>query len=359
MASIHFLTICIYLCANKFAQAHLIEAPVSNSPSLPKYPAIFIVGDSVMDIGNNKYIPTWLQSNYLPYGQNFKTNLATGRFSNGQLLSDMLASYLGIKESLPPFLDPTLSKDDLITGVNFASAGSGFDDLTSSISKAIPISQQMQNFKLHILGMKALVGAEKAMTIINSSFVVLSAGSNDWFFNYYDVPTRRLQYDADGYTNFLLNRVKNFINELYKIGCRSIMVSGLAPTGCFPFQRNLRWANHCVEDQNKDSIRYNQKLVNMLSELQRTLPGIKLVYNDFYTPVDDMLRNPSNYGLVDTTKGCCVTILSVCNRFDIGTCKNPDQYLFWDGVHPTLAAYNHIFTYMKKNVLPQLSESQS
>ncbi|WCJ42353.1 GDSL esterase/lipase At2g31550 [Euphorbia peplus] len=352
MAPIYNLAIFFYLCTCKFPEAKAIDAPSPNSP-LPKFPAIFVIGDSVMDTGNNKYIPTWLQANYLPYGQNYRGSFPTGRFSNGKLLSDMLASYLGIKESLPPSLDPTNSKNDLITGVNFASAGSGYDDLTSFTSKAIPVSEQMKNFKLHINKMKLLVGEAKAMSIINNSFIVLSAGSNDWFFNYYDVPTRRLTYDVNGYQDFLLNRSQNFIKELHGLGCRSIMVSGLAPTGCFPFQRNLRFKNHCLENQNKDSIGYNKKLVDMLAKLQQTLPGAKLVYNDFYTPMINMLNNPAKYGMKETTKGCCINILSVCNRFNIGTCKNPDEYIFWDGVHPTLAAYTHIFKYMKKNVLPQ------
>jgi len=45
------------------------------------------------------------------------------------LLGDV-ASYLGLKELVPPYLDPNLSDKELVTGVSFASAGSGFDPLT-------------------------------------------------------------------------------------------------------------------------------------------------------------------------------------------------------------------------------------
>lgn len=41
---------------------------------------------------------------------------------------------LGIKELLPAYLDPTLQAEDLITGVNFASGGAGYDPLTSEIA---------------------------------------------------------------------------------------------------------------------------------------------------------------------------------------------------------------------------------
>ena len=51
------------------------------------------------------------------------------------------ASYIGIKEYLPPYLDPSLSIEELMTGVGFASAGSGFDPLTPQITVRIsPLS---------------------------------------------------------------------------------------------------------------------------------------------------------------------------------------------------------------------------
>ncbi|XLS45859.1 hypothetical protein HN51_002724, partial [Arachis hypogaea] len=44
------------------------------------------------------------------------------------------ASYLGLKEFLPPYLDPNLTNQELITGVNFASDDSGYDTLTPTLS---------------------------------------------------------------------------------------------------------------------------------------------------------------------------------------------------------------------------------
>jgi len=46
------------------------------------------------------------------------------------------ASYVGLKkELLPPYLDPSLTNiEELMTGVSFASAGSGFDPLTPTIT---------------------------------------------------------------------------------------------------------------------------------------------------------------------------------------------------------------------------------
>jgi hypothetical protein len=43
------------------------------------------------------------------------------------------AKELGIKDTLPAYLDPAVLPQDLITGVTFASSGSGFDPLTPKL----------------------------------------------------------------------------------------------------------------------------------------------------------------------------------------------------------------------------------
>ena len=45
----------------------------------------------------------------------------------------LLAEFFGVKKNVPPYLDPSLTIEDLMTGVSFASAGAGFDPLTSQI----------------------------------------------------------------------------------------------------------------------------------------------------------------------------------------------------------------------------------
>lgn len=52
---------------------------------------------------------------------------------NCMLICDS-ADFVGVKRNLPPYLDPSLTIDDYLSGVSFASAGAGFDPLTSQIS---------------------------------------------------------------------------------------------------------------------------------------------------------------------------------------------------------------------------------
>lgn len=50
------------------------------------------------------------------------------------------ASYAGVKDSVPAYLDPTLTIENLMTGVSFASAGTGFDPMTTKLSVSFSIS---------------------------------------------------------------------------------------------------------------------------------------------------------------------------------------------------------------------------
>jgi len=122
----------------------LLSSPaISSSKRIqPKFPAIFYFGDSVLDTGNNNRLPTVALANHVPYGRDFPGKKPTGRFSNGRLVPDLLNQRLQLKEFSPPYLDSKLSNNDIMTGVNFASAGSGFDDKTSQLANTLPMSKQ-------------------------------------------------------------------------------------------------------------------------------------------------------------------------------------------------------------------------
>ena len=57
-------------------------------PPNETYPAVFVFGDSTVDTGNNNNRIS--RANYRPYGNDFKGKVATGRFSNGKVPSDMI-----------------------------------------------------------------------------------------------------------------------------------------------------------------------------------------------------------------------------------------------------------------------------
>ncbi|KAL2334285.1 hypothetical protein Fmac_015498 [Flemingia macrophylla] len=97
--------------------------------NIPKFSSILVFGDSLVDTGNNNHINTLAKADHFPYGRDFPGHVATGRVSNGKLVPDFLASILNLKDIVPPYLDPNLSDEQLLTGVSFASAGQDIYDL--------------------------------------------------------------------------------------------------------------------------------------------------------------------------------------------------------------------------------------
>ena len=70
-----------------------VNGLVKLPPNL-KIPAVFVLGDSVMDTGNNNDLVSLAKCNYLPYGKDFKGGVATGRCCNGKVPSDLIGIYL-------------------------------------------------------------------------------------------------------------------------------------------------------------------------------------------------------------------------------------------------------------------------
>lgn len=51
-------------------------------------PALFVFGDSLVDVGNNNYIVSLSKANFLPNGIDF--GRPTGRFTNGRTIVDIM-----------------------------------------------------------------------------------------------------------------------------------------------------------------------------------------------------------------------------------------------------------------------------
>ncbi|CAL0317763.1 unnamed protein product [Lupinus luteus] len=334
----------------------IIVAATSNALTRPKFSSILVFGDSTVDTGNNNYIITVAKGNHLPYGRDFPGHVPTGRFSNGKLVPDFLASYLNIKDTVPPFLHPNLSNEQLLTGVSFASGGSGFDELTTLASNSISVSNQIELFEVYLSKLKGIAGEDKAKQILGDALVIVSAGTNDFILNIYNLPSRKLEFNITAYQDFLQNNLQTFIKKLYDLGCRNFAVTGLPPIGCLPFQITLKFEKDrkCVEDENLDAKVYNQKLAKRLLGIQAMFTGSRVVYTEIYDPLIDIINRPEKYGFVKTNIGCCgsglLEVAPSCNAIT-PTCEDASKYVFWDSVHPTEAVYQHIAKYIEMEVL--------
>lgn len=53
--------------------------------------AFFVFGDSLVDNGNNNYLATTARADSYPYGIDSETHTASGRFSNGLNMPDLIS----------------------------------------------------------------------------------------------------------------------------------------------------------------------------------------------------------------------------------------------------------------------------
>ncbi|OWM77380.1 hypothetical protein CDL15_Pgr016777 [Punica granatum] len=345
----------IYFCG-LFSNARAIprQRPFNNT-----IPALLIFGDSIVDPGNNDYVGTILKANFPPYGRDFANRAATGRFTNGQLPTDYIISYVGIKDYVPPYLNRSLSIDELMTGVSFASAGSGFDPLTPRlfvhtlpVCNVTPLQKQLEHFQEYRKRIEDAIGKGKTINLIRKSVFLVSAGINDFSLNYFTTRLRRLNFSVSDYEKFVLQHLKEFIQGLLNQGATKIAMVGLPPLGCLPFIITSNTipltGRRCVERINSIARGYNVLLQSELHRLQNTTPDkeTKIYYADFYRPLQDLIQNYQIYGFEEVSSGCCGTgILEtsfLCNP-KTPICSDVSKYIFWDSIHPTDRAYYFVF----------------
>ncbi|XP_042438216.1 GDSL esterase/lipase EXL3-like isoform X1 [Zingiber officinale] len=259
--------------------------------------------------------------------------------------SDIMASNLGIKQYVPAYLGTELSAFDILTGVSFASGGSGYDPLTSELVQAISMTQQLNLFKEYKQKLKEIAGEKRANAIISKSLYSVITGTDDLANTYFSTPFRSVEYDLPSYIKFVVQCASSFLQELYHLGARKVAVAGVSPIGCLPSQRSLAGGieRECVTRYNEAALMLNSVLAKEIQRLNYTLPGSEFLFVDMYDTLLDMIQHPNAYGFEEVAKGCCGTgifeVTLTCNRFTAGVCEDVSKYLFWDVYHPTERGY--------------------
>jgi hypothetical protein len=118
----------------------MVGAVVNNPP------AMYVFGDSTLDVGNNNYLPGpgVSRANHPYYGIDYPFRIPTGRFSNGYNTADYVAKSMGFPAGSPPaylslLLGPRRHQASLLLavtalsrGVSYASGDAGILDSTVS-----------------------------------------------------------------------------------------------------------------------------------------------------------------------------------------------------------------------------------
>ncbi|KAJ0508807.1 putative triacylglycerol lipase [Helianthus annuus] len=364
-------------------------------------PAIYVFGDSFMDVGNNNYLLlSVVKANFPHNGIDFPNSKPTGRFSNGKNIADFLVKEIGLPTP-PPYLSLVGGATPPITGVSFASGGGGILNESGRIIaiQALSLGQQVDYFTMvrdrlvrqlgpsgaqaHLsvginldrVGYGSTYGSRvmvmdlnvllildwlgfgrfiRTCTLVNymhvcivgpeptlsKSLFPIVIGTND-LFAYFTVGSLVAKlYTPQQYVDRMLSTFKGLFKTLYGLGAQKLVVTGVPAIGCCPIQRRTNRTGECNVELNNMAIKYNDGLKMILQGLKSELPGMNSAYFDYYGAWVSLFQNET-YGFTEIKEACCglgnLNADVLCIPI-ARFCPNRKNYFFWDRVHTTEAA---------------------
>ncbi|KAF6159934.1 hypothetical protein GIB67_033018 [Kingdonia uniflora] len=321
------------------------------------FKSIYQFGDSISDVGNLiRKGPAGARSYAarLPYGQAPSFHRPTGRCSNGLLMIDYFAMALHLP-LLSPYLQPFGPKDH---GVNFAVAGSTAMDSPFFAARDIhvpqsntPLSLQLKWFRNH-LNELCQTHKDCAKRLQRALVFVGEIGGNDYNYAFFQgKPVEEIRTYVPHVVRSITDAVEDVIHE----GAIRVVVPGNFPVGCIPIyltsfpssDPNAYDDMKCLKDLNKFALYHNNHLQRALENLRQKYPHVIILYADYYTAFQSVLRHAPYLGFDQGSlnKACCgiggqynYDGSRMCGHAGVPVCSNPKQHIHWDGVHLTQEA---------------------
>lgn len=128
-----------------------------------------------------------------------------------------------------------------------------------------------------------------------------------------------------------LTAVRDGVVALASAGARTFIVPNLPNFALVPAVR-LQGPSAQAAGQWLSSS-YNQGLEATLSGLEAALP-VNIIRFDVYALINQVTATPALFGLTEIAQ-TCITPGVLRGAY----CDRPDNYLFWDGIHPTRAGH--------------------
>ena len=270
------------------------------------YSQMYVFGDSLSDGGNVS----------LATGGLFPPQPYSNRFSNGPVAVERLAADLGL--SLTP---------SLLGGGNYAYGGAATGDVvngTGTFDNHIPYEYAPYFPALSALNGWTGIDKQVASFVatphagMGSSLFVVWGGPNDLFLN----PTPQTATQA-------ATNLTNSIASLASAGAKYILVPSLLDLSLTSEGQASDFATQA--GLSGLSALFNAALLEKLSGLEATYSGLDIITFDTSAAFQSVIANAGSLGITNTSgscvsEGCFLTGLA-------------DQYLFWDGVHPTAHAH--------------------
>ncbi|KAL9227024.1 hypothetical protein vseg_002770 [Gypsophila vaccaria] len=323
----------------------------------------FIFGDSLTEVGNNNYLQYSLaKSNFPWYGIDYEGGQATGRFTNGRTIGDIISAMLGI-QSPPPYLSLSPNDDKLLNGVNYASGGAGIlNDTGLYFIQRLSFDDQINSFGNTTVAIKAKIGEEAANKLLNKAIYFVGIGSNDYVNNFLQpFMAAGQEYSHDEFIDLLVATVEGQFVRLHRLGARKVIFHGLGPLGCIPSQRVKSRRGICLNQVNKWVQQFNARVQTLNLKLNKLLPDAKFGFADTYNDVLDLIDHPQEYGFKISNTSCCnvdTTVGGLCLP-NSKPCGNRTEYVFWDAFHPSDAANEMLANKLFSNLFPNAQKNDT
>jgi phospholipase/lecithinase/hemolysin len=288
---------------------------------------LFVFGDSLSDQGNVRDLTVRLGPPYLTVPPNEYTDGTNyGRFTNGLNYIDGLAASLGL-----------ISTTTSLGGHNYAYGGARTD---SQSVGGVPVPGALSILDQRISFLTSLAGGSADA---NALFVVWAGANNLIDIVETEAADIDSSYDPTADLTKAVTDIKNIVGSLAANGARNILVPNLPDFGVLPL---VTGGGPQVLGATYLTTVFNTSLGSVLDGVEGVFNNLNLVRFDTFGLFNAVLADPAAFGFSNTTAGCY-------SKFGVagGTpCANPDEYVSWDGFHPTSAIHSLLASRMASAV---------
>jgi phospholipase/lecithinase/hemolysin len=278
--------------------------------------AIYAFGDSLTDVGNI-YAATGGTTPGAPY--------VNGQFTNGNVWVQDLATGLG----LSPLSASLLGGTDYAYG-SAESGVTSFGTAPANTDLFGPTGQLAQYHAAHA-------------TADPNALYTIWIGSNDLN----DMLTGQLpsQYAAD--IGAVVGNIDATVGILASMGARNFLIVTVPDLGKTPEVEALGPAESAGASYLSST--FDSALTGGIPALA-VANSVNISLLDSYALLDAIVANPTTYGFSNVTQPCLTGEVN----YSGGTpCANPNQFLFWDQLHPTAAGHQIVATEALALVTPE------